>query len=116
MSSTKPAKKFESFRRFYPFYLSEHKNGLNRLLHVVGTSLVILFALYIIFTLQFHRIYVLPLLGYSFAWVGHFFVEKNRPATFTYPLYSLAGDFVMWYDVLTGRLPCFPKKRRKKLS
>ena len=47
---------------------------------------------------------LIPLTGYGFAWVGHFFIEKNRPATFTYPFYSLAGDFVMFWDILTGQI------------
>jgi len=79
---------YNSFREFYPFYLSQHLNPVCRRLHVVGSLGVL----------------ALPVLGYGFAWVGHFFFEHNRPATFTYPLYSLMGDWVMLWDVLRGKL------------
>lgn len=60
--------------------------------------------LYIILTGAWKLIWLLPVLGYGFAWAGHFFFEKNRPATFTYPLYSLLGDWVMFKDMLTGKI------------
>ena len=96
---------FATFREFYPFYLSEHRNPVSRRLHVIGTGLVIATVLGAVFSGRFALLWLLPLLGYSFAWVGHFFFEKNRPATFKHPFYSLAGDFVMFRDVLTRRIP-----------
>ncbi|WP_417320434.1 Mpo1-like protein [Emcibacter sp.] len=97
-------REFQSFREFYPFYLSEHSDSICRRLHFLGTGLVIMIALYAVFTLQFIMLWLLPVLGYGFAWIGHFVFEKNRPATFKHPVYSLMGDFVMFRDMLTGRV------------
>ena len=94
-------KKYKSFKEFYPFYLSEHKHPICRGLHFIGTICVIMIIFF-----SFINIKILlfaPLLGYSFAWVGHFFFEKNRPATFSYPLYSFIGDWVMFKDILIGK-------------
>ena len=96
--------RYKSFKDFYPFYLSQHQNITCRRLHFAGTALVILTAIYILFTLNLILLILLPMFGYGFAWVGHFVFEKNRPATFTYPLYSLSGDFVMFKDVLSGKI------------
>lgn len=95
---------FARFRDFYPFYLSEHRDRRSRRLHVVGTGLVICTVVMALVSGQLRWLWMLPLVGYGFAWAGHFFFEKNRPATFRYPFYSLAGDFVMFKDVLTGRI------------
>lgn len=96
--------RFNSFREFYPFYLQEHSNITCRRLHFVGTSLVIALIVTAIVSGQWAMLWALPLVGYGFAWVGHFFFEHNRPATFKHPLYSLAGDFVMYRDILIGRV------------
>ncbi|MNR50358.1 hypothetical protein D3C85_1698640 [compost metagenome] len=95
---------FRSFAEFYPYYLGEHSNPTCRRLHFVGTSLVIALLAYTIGSGKWLLLLALPVFGYGFAWVGHFFFEKNRPATFTYPLYSLAGDFVMFRDILLGKI------------
>lgn len=95
---------FRSFAEFYPYYLGEHSNPTCRRLHFVGTSLVIALLAYTIGSGKWLLLLAVPLLGYGFAWVGHFFFEKNRPATFTYPLYSLIGDFVMFRDILLGKI------------
>ncbi|MFJ3150387.1 Mpo1-like protein [Pseudomonas hunanensis] len=95
---------FRSFAEFYPYYLGEHSNPTCRRLHFVGTSLVIALLAYTIGSGKWLLLLTVPVFGYGFAWVGHFFFEKNRPATFTYPLYSLAGDFVMFRDILLGKL------------
>ena len=95
---------YSSFRDFYPFYLSEHANRTCRRLHFVGTSLVVLIVLVAIVQRDARWLLLAPLAGYGFAWIGHFFFEKNRPATFTHPLYSFAGDWVMFWDVLRGRM------------
>ncbi|AAN70083.1 DUF962 domain-containing protein [Pseudomonas putida] len=95
---------FRSFAEFYPYYLGEHSNPTCRRLHFVGTSLVIALLAYTIGSGKWLLLLAVPVFGYGFAWVGHFFFEKNRPATFTYPLYSLAGDFVMFRDILLGKL------------
>jgi hypothetical protein len=95
---------FRSFGEFYPFYISEHRNRTSRRLHVTGTGLVILCAVAGVLFNPWLLIAV-PFLGYGFAWAGHYFFERNRPATFTYPLWSLMGDFRMFFEVATGRRP-----------
>lgn len=95
---------FSSFADFYPYYLSEHANDTSRRLHYIGSLLVLGILFYSLFTLNGWLLLVLPLAGYGFAWVGHFFFEKNKPATFKYPLYSFMGDWVMLRDALTGRI------------
>jgi len=98
------AKRYTSFSEFYPFYLSEHANRTSRRLHFIGTTLGLAFALHAVSTLNFWWLLGALVSGYAFAWVGHFFFERNRPATFKYPFYSFAGDWVMWKDHLVGRI------------
>jgi len=95
---------FAKFADFYPFYLSEHSNRTNRRLHFLGASLAVAAILHSLSTLDFWWLLAGVVAGYGCAWIGHFFFEKNRPATFTYPLYSFMGDWVMWKDILTGRI------------
>lgn len=97
--------RYQSFAEFYPFYLYEHANGTCRLLHFIGTTGVIGCLVMLIATGSLWWLLAVPVTGYGFAWVGHFFFEKNRPATFRYPFYSLAGDWVMYADILRGRVP-----------
>ncbi|PZM83416.1 MAG: DUF962 domain-containing protein [Candidatus Melainabacteria bacterium] len=97
-------KRFKSFSEFYPFYLSEHQDRVNRRLHFVGSTLVIALVLFALFTQQWLWLAAVPLAGYGFAWFGHFFFEKNKPATFNHPIYSLMGDWVMYKDILTGKV------------
>ncbi len=94
-----------SFSEFYPFYLSEHSNRTCRRLHFVGSSLVIGCVVAAVTMGNAWWLVGVPLCGYGFAWVGHFGFEHNRPATFKHPLYSLIGDWVMYRDMLTGRIP-----------
>lgn len=95
---------FRSFREFYPYYLAEHQNQTCRRLHVTGSALVLVIVAIALFTASWMLLWLLPVIGYGFAWVGHFFFEHNKPATFKYPLYSLMGDWVMFKDVLTGKI------------
>jgi len=95
---------YATFREFYPFYLSEHSNRTSRRLHFAGTSLGGVFLLHAMSTLNFGWVLVGLAVGYGFAWTGHYFFEKNRPATFTYPLYSFMGDWVMWKEILLGKI------------
>jgi hypothetical protein len=98
------SERYTSFAEFWPFYLQEHSRPLTRALHYIGTSLVIGVALYALTSGQFWWFTAMPVAGYFFAWVAHFAHEKNRPATFTYPLWSLYADFKMWAFWITGRL------------
>lgn len=95
---------FANFKEFYPFYLAEHSNRTCRRLHYLGSILVLIVLFYALFTGQFRYLLLLPVVGYGFAWIGHFLFEKNKPATFKYPLYSFMGDWVMLKDMLTGRI------------
>lgn len=93
-----------SFEAFYPFYLKQHRNKICRLLHVIGTTFVVAFACTAIYHNNPILWFFVPLSGYGFAWVGHFFFEKNKPATFKYPLWSLRSDFKMYFEILSGKL------------
>lgn len=98
------APRFASFGEFYPFYLSEHANRTCRLLHFIGSSLVIGIVVAAIVQRDARWLLLAPIAGYGFAWVGHFVFEKNRPASFKQPLYSLMGDWVMYGDMLRGKI------------
>ncbi|HEU4664819.1 MAG TPA: DUF962 domain-containing protein [Dokdonella sp.] len=95
---------YTSFREFYPYYLSEHADRNCRRMHFAGSTLVLLVVGIAVGTGDARWLWLAPLLGYGFAWIGHFAFEKNRPATFRHPLYSLAGDWVMYADILRGRV------------
>jgi hypothetical protein len=102
--NTAAARPFERFADFYPFYLSQHADRTCRRLHFAGTTLGLVALLHAFSTLNFWWLLAGIASGYAFAWVGHFFFEKNRPATFTHPLYSFMGDWVMWKETLTGKI------------
>lgn len=97
-------RRFESFSEFYPYYLTEHENRVNRLLHFTGCVLVILIVLFSLASSNWRVLILVPVVGYGISWVGHFFFEKNKPATFHYPLYSLMGDWVMFFDIIRGKV------------
>ncbi|NVE95938.1 DUF962 domain-containing protein [Altererythrobacter lutimaris] len=98
------ASRYQTFAEFWPFYLREHSKPVTRALHYFGTSLVVAIAVYAAFSQSWLLLLALPVAGYFFAWLAHFSIEKNRPATFTYPLWSLFADFKMWAYWLTGKL------------
>jgi hypothetical protein len=95
---------FRSFGDFWPHYLREHARPATRLIHVAGTSLVIIIGLAALALRSWWLFAAMPVAGYGFAWASHFAVERNRPATFTHPLWSLRADFRMWRLWLTGGL------------
>ena len=96
-------KKFKTFKEFYPYYLDEHKDKKTKLVHFIGTCFSIFFLVRLFLTLNPLNLLFALLAGYGFAWFGHFFVEKNKPATFTYPFFSLIGDYKMFYEILLGK-------------
>lgn len=97
-------KKFSSFAEFYPFYLSEHSNLACRRLHFAGAWIGIFCVLTFVSQLQVGWLVAGVLSGYTFSWIGHFFFEKNRPASFKSPLYSFMGDWAMFLDILRGKV------------
>lgn len=96
--------RFQTFKEFYPFYLQEHANATCRRLHFAGSTLVLFILIIALLRGSYTMLWLMPLAGYGFAWVGHFFFEHNRPATFKYPMYSLMGDWVMYKDMWAGRI------------
>ncbi|MHA7128768.1 Mpo1-like protein [Algoriphagus namhaensis] len=103
-------KKYTSLKDFYPYYLEEHQHPTCRRLHFVGTGLLFLILMAAVVLNNYWILLSIPLVGYGFAWVGHFFFEKNKPATFQYPFYSLASDFIMFFDLLKGKEKFNPQK------
>ena len=97
--------KYKTFTSFYPFYLSEHQNRTCRRLHFLGSSLVLACIGLAIAFRDWRFLLAMPLVGYGFAWVGHFGFEKNKPASFKQPFYSFIGDWVMFKDILIGKIP-----------
>lgn len=96
-------KRYTSLKEFYSFYLTEHSNSTSRVLHFIGTGLVLLLIPAAFLFHEVRLLWLVPFVGYGFAWVGHFFFEKNKPATFKYPAYSLASDFMLFFDLLSGK-------------
>jgi hypothetical protein len=103
-SSSMPHDRFTHFSDFYSFYLSEHRSVACRRLHFAGTLSVIALAVAAIVSMRWWLFALVPIAGYGFAWAGHFIFEHNKPATFAHPWYSLFADFVMFRDMLTGRI------------
>lgn len=97
--------RFNSLAEFYPFYLSEHQNLVCRRLHFVGSSLVLGCLAALLLTGQWFWLPMAFVCGYGFAWVGHFVFENNKPASFKQPLYSFLSDWIMYKDILTGKIP-----------
>jgi hypothetical protein len=95
---------FNTFGDFYPFYLGEHANPVCRRLHFTGTSIAVALFIAAAVTRSWWLVAMAVVEGYAFAWVGHFFFEHNKPATFKYPLFSLMGDWRLWWDMLIGKV------------
>ena len=103
VDTTSNRQPIETYAEFWPYYLQEHAVPACRNLHYAGTSLTfVAFALAIFVNVWW--LIAAPLAGYAFAWVAHFTIEKNRPATFTYPIWSLISDYRMFFAWITGRL------------
>ncbi|PJZ25245.1 hypothetical protein CH352_10590 [Leptospira hartskeerlii] len=97
-------KKYETLQEFWPFYLREHSNKMNRIFHFIGTTCALVFIVSAIFYLNAWYLLGALFSGYLFAWIGHFFLEKNRPATFIYPFKSFVSDWRMYFYTITGQL------------
>ena len=95
---------YKTLKEFWPYYLSEHLNPVNRGLHVVGSTLGLGWLGLAIATQNPWLVLAALVNGYAFAWIGHFVIEKNRPATFTYPFKSFVCDWIMLFYILTGRI------------
>lgn len=114
--STDEVRKYRTMKEFWPFYLTEHSHPVNRALHFVGTTSGLIVLGVAIFTQTWWLLPITFVCGYAFAWVGHFVIEKNRPATFTYPFKSFAGDWIMWYYMLTGQIGKELEKAQAELA
>jgi hypothetical protein len=97
-------KRFQSFEEFWPYYVREHSKKLTRQMHFVGTTLAVVSVAGALFASRRWLLLGAPFAGYGPAWISHFFIERNRPATFSYPLWSLQADFVMWSKMLAGTM------------
>ena len=104
---TRELPQFSGLSEFYPYYLGEHRNGVCRSLHLLATTSVSCLALGVLAGANPWWLLLLPWLGYGPAWVGHFFFERNKPATFDFPVWSLLCDWLMTRDMLLGRVPVF---------
>ena len=99
------SERITSYREFWPYYLREHAKPRTRVIHYFGTGLVLLCAALAIASRQGILLVLLPLAGYGPAWIAHFLVEKNEPATLRYPLWSLISDFRMFLTWIAGGMP-----------
>lgn len=100
----KNEKTYRTFGDFYPYYLTEHANRTSRRLHFMGTCSALVLLLTAMVTQVWWLVGAALVQGYAFAWVGHFFFERNKPATFKYPLMSLMGDWRLWWEILVGKI------------
>ncbi|MFN0109288.1 MAG: Mpo1-like protein [Blastocatellia bacterium] len=104
MDQTSPDSRLKSFEEFWPFYVREHSHPINRALHFIGSTLGLVCLAAVFSVGNFWFVPLGLVLGYGFAWIGHFFVEHNIPASFNYPFWSFCGDWKMWALILTGQM------------
>lgn len=98
------AERISNFKDFYQFYLTEHSKMMTRIFHFIGTGLLFFVVGFVIYTGKERFLWYLPIVGYGFAWFSHLVFEKNKPATFKYPLWSMISDFKMFFELLTGKI------------
>lgn len=96
-------KRYTSFNEFYPYYLSEHRKTGTRVTHFIGTTAFFALLFYAAFSGWYWGVLIGIASAYGMAWIGHFFIERNKPATFQYPLWSLMGDFKLYFAILAGK-------------
>ncbi len=111
--SNSPAR-LENFQEFWPYYVREHSRPINRVLHFIGSTLGLVFLAWVFITGNWWFAPLSLVVGYGFAWFGHFFIEHNKPATFEYPLWSFRADWKMWALMLIGQME--PEVRRSTES
>ena len=109
-------KKYKTFWDFYPYYLTEHSDPICRATHYIGTTGLFVVVAAAVYFGNAKLLFLLPVVGYGFAWLGHFAFEKNKPATFQYPLYSLGSDFVMYFHFLTGQITQKVEEEKKSIA
>lgn len=97
------ADRIKTFSEFYQFYLSEHQKMWTRIFHFAGTLLIFLVIFYVFQSGKERFLWYIPIVGYGMAWISHAVFEKNRPATFKYPLWSFVSDFKMFFELLIGK-------------
>jgi hypothetical protein len=98
------SERIRTFEEFWPFYVREHSKKTTRRLHFVGTTAAVALVGYAALRRKVWPLLVAPIAGYGPAWISHFFIEGNKPATFKYPLWSLRADFVMWSKMVGGTM------------
>lgn len=97
------SERIKTFKEFYRFYLTEHSKAGTRVFHFIGILMVFFVIGYVISSGKERFLWYVPIFGYGFAWLSHAVVEKNKPATFKYPVWSLMSDFKLFFELLTGR-------------
>ena len=108
--------KYKTLSEFYPYYLTEHQDPISRALHFIGTGGFLFICIYAVLTQTWWLLLLAPICGYGFAWVGHFVFEKNKPATFVYPAFSLASDFIMFFHIITFQISRKLKEAKEKIG
>ncbi len=96
--------KIKTYAEFWDFYVAEHSQPMTRLFHFAGTSLSLVLLVWILRTGNLLYLPLCLVVGYAFAWFSHFVIEKNKPATFKYPLWSFISDYKMIFFMLTGKM------------
>ncbi|PYS74067.1 MAG: DUF962 domain-containing protein [Acidobacteria bacterium] len=107
--------RYKSFSEFWPFYVTEHSKPGTRLLHLIGTTTSIALLIYLIATGPWWLFPLAFIPGYGCAWLAHFLIEKNRPATFKYPLWSFLADYKMIALMITGKIGSEIEKARERI-
>ena len=95
--------RIKNYQEFYRFYLSEHNKRWTKIFHFIGILLVLTVIFYVVKSGKERFLWYCPIFGYGFAWFSHVVFEKNRPATFLYPFWSLISDFRLFFELLIGK-------------
>src|SRR5688500_5518087 len=96
--------KYASFNEFYQYYLSQHQHIMSQRMHFVGCALALLLLIAFVFSFKLSFLFLAIIIGYGFAWAGHYFFEKNHPTSCEHPMYSFMADWMMFKDMITGKI------------